>query len=62
MLVGDPVLYARPPAIGLEDQRRLVDAAAALDRAEAARTGDPELTTRIAQYEMAFRMQTSVRS
>jgi uncharacterized protein (DUF1501 family) len=37
-----------------------VDATAALDRAEAVRTGDPELATRIAQYEMAFRMQTSV--
>jgi hypothetical protein len=58
---GDPVLYARPPAgSSLEDQRRLVDATAALDRAEAVRTGDPELATRIAQYEMAFRMQTSV--
>ncbi len=57
---GDPVLYVRSPA-GVSDrrQRDVVDAAQALNRLQDG-PEDPEVATRIAQYEMAFRMQTSV--
>jgi len=58
---GDPVLYVKSPA-GVSDrqQREIVAAVQALNRQEAALTSDPEIATRIAQYELAFRMQTSV--
>jgi len=57
---GDPVLYLRSPdGITLDRQRDVIDTAAKLNRLHDAATDDPEIATRIAQYEMAFRMQTS---
>ena len=59
--VGDPVLYLSNPAGFSQDQRReYLDALATLNQQSLAESGDPETTTRIAQYEMAFRMQSSV--
>jgi len=57
---GDPILNLSSPA-GVEAaaQRRVVDAVAALNRHRLAATGDAEIATRIAGYEMAFRMQSS---
>jgi hypothetical protein len=58
---GDPVMYvSRPNGVSAEQQRDVVDAVTALNQIEGAETGDPEIATRISQYEMAFRMQTSV--
>lgn len=58
---GDPVLYlGRPEGITHEQQRELIDAVGALNGAHDQRVDDPEIATRISQYEMAFRMQTSV--
>ena len=58
---GDPVLYlSDPPGIGKETRRRMLDSLARLNRMRAEIYGDPEIETRIAQYEMAYRMQTSV--
>ncbi len=58
---GDPVHYVRNPA-GVSDaqQRRLVDTIEALNRHRDSTVRNPEIATRIAAYEMAFRMQTSV--
>ncbi|MDG1892731.1 MAG: DUF1501 domain-containing protein [Verrucomicrobiota bacterium] len=58
---GDPVHYVSTPA-GVKDseQRRLVDAINALNREKDSIVDDPEIATRIGQYEMAFRMQASV--
>lgn len=58
---GDPVLYVRPPA-GVSDQRQrdVVDAVKQLTALHNASIADPELAARTSQYEMAFRMQTSV--
>ncbi|MBX9580648.1 MAG: DUF1501 domain-containing protein [Gemmataceae bacterium] len=59
--VGDPVLYVQNPAgVGPDNRRAMLDALGELNRKTADRYGDPETLTRIAQYEMAFRMQTSV--
>lgn len=59
--VGDPVLYVRSPqGVGAGVQRDVVEAVQELNRIEHAEIGDPEIMTRISQYEMAFRMQTSV--
>ncbi len=59
--VGDPVLYLRSPAgVGASRQRDVVDAVGALNRLEDAVVADPEISTRISQYELAFRMQMSV--
>jgi uncharacterized protein (DUF1501 family) len=58
---GDPVLYlADPPGVARADRRRMLDLAGALDQREAERSLDPEVRARIAQGEMAFRMQMSV--
>jgi hypothetical protein len=58
---GDPVLFLSNPAgIDTDDRRRLLDGVQALNRQQLADVGDPEIATRIAQYEMAFRMQASV--
>ncbi|MCC7375331.1 MAG: DUF1501 domain-containing protein [Verrucomicrobiales bacterium] len=58
---GDAVLYVnRPPGVTPEQQREVIDAVAKLNQWEHARTEDPEIMTRISQYEMAFKMQTSV--
>ena len=58
---GDPVLYLSNPAgVSASTRRRMLDALARLNRQGFELVGDPEITARIAQYEMAFRMQTSV--
>jgi len=57
----DPVLYLKnPDGVSRKAQRELVEAVQSLDRLESERSSDPEIATRISQYEMAFRMQTSV--
>ena len=57
----DPVLYlSNPPGIDPETRRRMLDGVGQLNRMAAQAFGDPEINTRIAQYEMAYRMQTSV--
>ncbi len=58
---GDPVLFlSNPPGVGAKARRRLLDSLARLNHETALQYGDPETQARIAQYEMAFRMQTSV--
>jgi hypothetical protein len=58
---GDPVPYLSNPAgVSAQSRRLLLDDIAAINRAHLADYGDPETETRIAQYEMAFRMQSSV--
>lgn len=57
----DPVLYlSNPPGVSSTARRRMLDALVALNQKQYAAFGDPETNTRIAQYEMAYRMQTSV--
>ncbi|MBM4093206.1 MAG: DUF1501 domain-containing protein [Planctomycetes bacterium] len=59
--VGDPVLYVQNPAgVTASHRRAMLDTLGELNRLALDRYGDPETQTRIAQYEMAFRMQTSV--
>ena len=59
--VGDPVLYlSNPPGFSREDRRDYLDALAEINRMKLDDFGDPEIATRISQYEMAFRMQASV--
>src|SRR5262249_53724788 len=59
--MGDPVLYVRnPPGVSADSRRAMLDTLADLNRRTFEKLGDPETQTRIAQYEMAFRMQTSV--
>jgi len=58
---GSAVEYLdRPAGVTLAQQREVIDAASALNRLENKAASDPELETRLAQYEMAFKMQTSV--
>jgi len=58
---GDPVLFlSNPKGQTPEDRRQVIDAVNDLNRSQLEVVGDPEIATRIAQYEMAFRMQTSV--
>jgi hypothetical protein len=58
---GDPVLYlSNPGGVTREIRRGMLDELAVLNQRDHAAYGDPETLTRIAQYEMAFRMQTSV--
>ena len=58
---GDLVPYlANPPGVSPEACRGLLDDLAAMNASHLAEYGDPEIETRIAQYEMAFRMQSSV--
>ena len=58
---GDPVLYIRnPDGVTGDDRRAMLDAVGKLNAMTADRLGDPETQTRMRQYEMAFRMQTSV--
>ena len=58
---GDPVNYvSNPQGVSDSQQRRLVDAIGALDRHRNQVAKNPEIDTRIASYEMAFKMQTSV--
>ena len=57
----DPVLYlSNPPGFKPEVRRRFLDDLAELNQRNAESFGDPEIHTRISQYEMAFRMQSSV--
>jgi len=58
---GDPVLYIKnPPGVSAGAQHEIVDVVNQLNRLEHDAVRDPEINTRISQYEMAFRMQTSV--
>ena len=58
---SSPVLYLdNPPGINLQDRRRALDHLAELNEKRMHDFGDPEISSRIAQYEMAYRMQTSV--
>ncbi len=57
----DPVHFlSNPDGHSRADRRRVLDAVQQLNQAQLADVGDPEIATRISQYEMAFRMQTSV--
>jgi len=59
--IGDPVLHiGSPPGIGTESQKDSIDAINQLNRLQHNLVADPEILTRVAQYETAFRMQTSV--
>lgn len=58
---ADPVLFlSNPPGISQEVRRKFLDDLAELNQLNAKEYGDPEIQARIAQYEMAYRMQTSV--
>jgi hypothetical protein len=58
---GDPVLYlSNPDGMGRHMRRGLLDDVARLNEMKLQDFGDPEIATRIAQYEMAFKMQASV--
>lgn len=58
---GDPVLFlSNPDGINDATRRRMLDDLAKLNQLKLAEAGDPEIATRIAQYELAYRMQTSV--
>jgi hypothetical protein len=57
----DPVLYlSDPDGLDRADRRRMLDALRALEQEQHAQVLDPEIDARIAQYEMAYRMQASV--
>jgi uncharacterized protein (DUF1501 family) len=57
----EPVLYlANPDGVGREGRRKMLDRLAELHAVQQEQTGDPEIATRIAQYELAYRMQSSV--
>ncbi|MCX6623059.1 MAG: DUF1501 domain-containing protein [Acidobacteria bacterium] len=59
--IGDPVLHIQtPPGLGTRMQGESIRAINALNTLESRTVGDPEIQTRIAQYEMAFKMQSSV--
>jgi hypothetical protein len=59
--VGDPVLYlSNPSGFTPENRRVYLDALKEINEAKLEDYGDPEIATRISQYEMAFRMQSSV--
>src|SRR5213075_3278054 len=58
---GDPVLYlSNPDGMGREIRRGMLDDIAAINDLKLKEFGDPEIATRISQYEMAYKMQTSV--
>ena len=59
--VGDPVPYVgNPPGVSRDARRAMLDGLQDINREHFGLTGDPEIETRISQYEMAFRMQASV--
>ena len=59
--MGDPVLYlSNPPGVSAPGRRIVLDGLKEMNQLEQRRNGDPEVLARIEQYEMAFRMQTSV--
>src|SRR5205807_3550402 len=58
---GDPVLYlANPDGIDADTRRAMLDSVADLNKITENTYGDPEVAARISQYEMAYRMQSSV--
>lgn len=58
---GEPILFSSDPGgMSRESRRRTLDALAKLNQIEAREFGDPETLTRIAQYELAYRMQAAV--
>src|SRR5215470_949738 len=58
---GDPVLFLNNPAgVDIETRRTMLDGLGKLNQLGFERNGDPEIETRISQYEMAFRMQRSI--
>lgn len=58
---GDPVLYlSNPDGISSKTRRGMLDDLARMNELKLRESGDPEIATRISQYEMAFRMQSSV--
>ena len=58
---GDPVLFVRnPEGVSAETRRRSLDALRDLNQQRLEAVGDPEIATRIASYELAYRMQSSV--
>ena len=58
---GDPVLYlSDPKGMNRGLRRKMLDSISAMNQKQLQESGDPEIATRIAQYEMAFRMQSSV--
>lgn len=59
--MGDPVLYVQnPEGVSPQSRRAMLDTLGQLNQRAFEKFGDPETQTRMAQYEMAFRMQTSV--
>jgi hypothetical protein len=59
--VGDPILFvSNPDGMTRETRRRTLDALRTLNEEEATLFGDPETVTRIAQYELSYRMQAAV--
>lgn len=58
---GDPVLYvSNPPGVSAKTRRRMLDDVQTLNRMQLQVLADPEISTRMDAYEMAYRMQTSV--
>jgi len=58
---GDPVLFlSNPDGMQMNDRRRIIDGINHLNQIQLADVGDPEIATRISQYEMAYRMQSAV--
>ncbi|MGB0596768.1 MAG: DUF1501 domain-containing protein [Rubripirellula sp.] len=58
---GDPILFlSDPPGLGRKARRKTLDTIGDLNRYQHQHVGDPETMTRIAQYELAYRMQVSV--
>jgi uncharacterized protein (DUF1501 family) len=58
---GDPVLYlSNPPGVSRTEQQDVINAVRQLDQIHHSAVDDPEIATRIAQYELAFKMQSSV--
>ncbi len=58
---GDPVLYLKnPEGVSADTRRGYLDDLAAMNQLKLEQAGDPEIATRMAQYEMAFKMQSSV--
>ena len=58
---GDPVLFlSNPPGVKSDSRRDVVNTINSLNRIQLADIGDPEIATRISQYELSYRMQTSV--
>jgi hypothetical protein len=58
---GDPILFINnPPGVSPEIRRKTLDGLKRLNEMNFEKVGDPEIRTRIEQYELAFRMQTSI--